>query len=144
MFQPLRNNLIVLAFDDPDEWKYGSLVLARPESTKDRADQGIVKVVGPGVRDVQIGDHVMFSPYAGKVIDEPEEGKKMIMLSEDGIDAIITPASTLVSGLYMYDVGTGTHFPATAEAAMLLVREAVSSLPRIAEAKKRWRLATHV
>lgn len=146
MILPLRNNIFILAFDDPDEYRHGSLVLARPDSTKDRADQGLVKAIGPDVRSVQIGDHVIFSPYAGKVVNVTDEGMKVILVSEDGIDGIILPEMTTVSGLYMKEKGYDSlpkYFPATAEAAMQLCREAVMKLPRVVEVRKRWNLARH-
>lgn len=138
MLIPLRNNLIVLAIADPDTW--GSGIIIRPESTKDRADQGIVKVVGPDVRCVEVGDYVVFSPYSGMVLNVSEEGDRAILLSEDAIDCLITPANTQVSGLY-HRTTELDFVPATAEASLLLIREAIQSLPRIIQVKKKWHLA---
>jgi len=135
MLLPLRNNVLVAALDDPSTW-YGSNII-RPESTKDRSDQGIVKAVGPGVVEVQVGDYVTFSPYSGMVVNDADEGDKLIMLSEDGIIAIITPPTTMVDGVYFLD-SEGWETKATSEALILLLRESYSKMPRVVEQKRKW------
>jgi co-chaperonin GroES (HSP10) len=139
MLLPLRNNVLVAALDDPDSW-YGSSLIVRPESTKDRSDQGIVKAVGPGVKEVQVGDYVTFSPYSGMVVNDADEGNKLIMLSEDGVIAIITPPTTKVENVFIrIDYGHGVeHEPATAEALILLLRESYHKMPRVVEQKRKW------
>jgi co-chaperonin GroES (HSP10) len=138
MLLPLRNNVLVAALDDPDSW-YGSSTILRPESTKDRSDQGIVKAVGPGVKEVQVGDYVTFSPYSGMVVNDADEGDKLIMLSEDGVIAIITPPTTMVDGLYFCGENHWDEYrPITAEAAILLIREAYHKMPRVVEQKRKW------
>lgn len=134
MLIPLKDNILVAALDDPDTW-YGSAII-RPESTKDRSDQGIVKAVGPGVQDVQIGDYVLFNPYSGMVVNDADEGSKLIMLTERAVIAIVTPPTTKVPGLF---VQTMTGFEdATAESAILILREAFHRMPRVAELKNKW------
>lgn len=137
MIIPLRNNVLVAALDDPDTW-YGSSLIVRPETTKDRSDQGIVKAVGPTVKDVQIGDYVTFSPYSGKVINDADEGDKLIMLSEDGIIAIITAPTTMVEDVFIAAADDGGTIPATAEALILILRESYHKMPRVVEQKRKW------
>ena len=72
MLIPRRDNILVAALDDPDTW-YGSAII-RPESTKDRSDQGIVKAIGPEVQEVKVGDYVVFNPYSGMVVNDADEG----------------------------------------------------------------------
>lgn len=134
MLIPIRDKVIIAALKDPDTW-YGSSLIARPDSTKDRADQGIVKAVGPAVQDVRIGDYVMVPPYGGTVIDDSDEGFTLIEVREETIKAIITPAAT-ETDLY---VKTEDGFvPCTAEAALLVVREAYYKLPRVIEQKEKF------
>lgn len=134
MLIPLNDNILVAALDDPDTW-YGSAII-RPESTKDRSDQGIVKAIGPGVKDVQVGDYVLFSAYSGMVVNDADEGNKLIMLTERAVIAIVTPPTTKVPGLF---VQTMAGFEdATAEAAILILREAYHRMPRVAELKNKW------
>jgi co-chaperonin GroES (HSP10) len=138
MLLPLRNNVLVAALDDPDSW-YGSSTIIRPESTKDRSDQGIVKAVGPGVKEVQVGDYVTFSPYSGMVVNDADEGNKLIMLSEDGVIAIITPPTTMVEEVFLQDPeNTYGYITATAEALILLLRESYHKMPRVVEQKRKW------
>jgi chaperonin GroES len=131
---PRRDNILVAALDDPDTW-YGSLII-RPESTKDRSDQGIVKAVGPEVQEVKVGDYVVFNPYSGMVVNDADEGSKLIMLTERAVIAIVTAPTTEVPGLFVQSMD-GFH-EVTAEAALLLVREAYQKLPRVVELKHKW------
>jgi len=132
MLIPLRDNVLIAALKDPDTW-YGSSLIVRPEATKDRADQGIVKAIGPEVRELRIGDYITFPPYGGTVIDDADEGFTLIMVREKECKCIITPPTTEVPGLYVKtDDG---YIPATAEAALLIIREAYHALPRVIEQK---------
>ena len=133
MLIPLRDNVLIAALEDPDTW-YGSSLIVRPESTKDRADQGIVKAVGPEVKDLKVGDYVTFPPYGGTVINDADEGFKLIMVREKEVSTIVTPPTTEVEGLFCLD-DEGKTIPVTAEAALLLVREAYQKLPRVIEQK---------
>lgn len=135
MLLPLRNNILIAALDDPDTW-YSSSLIARPETTKDRSDQGIVKAIGPGVKEIDVGDYVTFSPYSGTVINDSDEGDKLIMLSEDGIMTRITPPTTIVEDVFLSH--NGEMIPATAEALILLLREAYHKMPRVIEQKRKW------
>jgi len=135
MLYPLKNNLIVAAVDDPDTW-YGSSLIVRPESTKDRSDQGVVKAVGPEVRDIQVGDYVAFNPYSGMVINDADEGDKLIMLSEDGVLSRVTPPTTEVAGVFIStDEGM---VPATSEALIQLLRASFNKAPRFLELKDKF------
>lgn len=135
MLIPIADGVLVLGNDDPDYWD-NSTIIQRPESTKDRCDQGFVKAIGPAVKDVQVGDYVTFSPYTGKLIDDADEGKKLILLREEAVMSIVTPPTTIVDGVtIMTDQGP---FPATAEALLLLVREAYHKIPRIIQMKEKW------
>jgi len=135
MLIPLRNNLIVAAVDDPDLWGGSSLII-RPESTKDRSDQGVVKSVGPECREIKVGDYVMFQAYSGIVINDADEGDKLIMLTEPAVLAIITPPTTRADGLFVQ--GQDGFMPVTAEAALLIVRHTYQKLPRVAELRNKW------
>ena len=135
MLIPLKDNILVAALDDPDTW-YGSSLIVRPESTKDRSDQGIVKAIGPGVKEVQVGDYVLFNAYSGMVVNDADEGTKLIMLTEKAVIALVTPPTTPVAGLFVKtDAG---YIEATSEATILIMREAFQKIPRVAELKNKW------
>ena len=140
MLIPLRDNVLVAALDDPDTW-YGSSLIVRPESTKDRSDQGIVKAVGAEVREVRVGDYVTFNPYSGMVINDADEGDKLIMVSEKGLIAVVTPPTTQVQGVFVRT--EEGMVPATSEALILLLRESYHQIPRVVEMKDKF-MGRHV
>ena len=95
MYHPLHNNVLILGLSDPDTWiPGGKLVL--PDTQKSRSDQGFVKATGPDCVTVKTGHYVLFEPWSGKVIDDSVEGKKLIMLPETAILAIVTVKEKLL------------------------------------------------
>ena len=120
MILPIRDNVLIVPISGQDKW-YGSSLIVRPESTKDRRNQGWVKAVGPDVKEVRVGEFVMFNPYSGTVLQDSEEGDQ-IMTSEKGVIGKLFPPNTTVPGLFV-ETTEGT-IPATIESAMLLCREA--------------------
>lgn len=131
MYVPIRDVVLVLAQNDSDKWTQGG-VLWRPDSTKERSDQGFVKAVGPDVRDVKVGDYVIFSPYSGVLVNDDVEGDKLIALKEyPGVIAIITPKSTVLEDIYVYNLESGTYQNATSEVVALKLREAYGKIPRV-------------
>lgn len=80
---------------DPD--KIGSIWI--PDQAKMRCDQGIVKYVGAKVKEVEIGDYVIFSGYSGTNVEIEGEGRLIIML-EKFIVCKLYPPGTIVPGLY--------------------------------------------
>lgn len=99
----------------------GSLYV--PDIAKDRANQGIVKYIGPKVMELKPGDHVLFSGYSGSYIQLEGEGL-LITMPERYISAIIHPPETEVPGLYFQSTD-GLYFQATYEMAMELIGQAV-------------------
>lgn len=132
MLIPIKDRIIIAALPDPDTW-YGSSLIHRPESTKDRSDQGIIKSVGPEVKYLRVGDFVVFSPYSGMVLNDADEGDRLIMLTEDAIIAVVTDPVTKIEPLYVRTVQDGKeeYHPATAEATILLMRNAYHKIPRV-------------
>ncbi len=91
--QPLGDR-IVLEREDSQDTTAGGIVL--PESAKDKPARGIVLSVGPGKPlddgsrgevQVQVGDRVLFSSYAGEnfKVDEQE----LLLMREDDILAVM-------------------------------------------------------
>lgn len=107
------NNIIIKPFFDPDVSAGGIII---PESSRERADQGIVKYVGDDTRFAKIGDIVLFSGYSGTLIRLAGEGL-MITMHERLIVAVIGSTNwnvTPVKGLYYKD-SAGNYFEATYE-----------------------------
>lgn len=59
-----------------------------PDQALQQIDQGIVKYVSPRVKEIKVGDHVVFSPYAGTQLSIEGEGQLYIM-KESLVEAII-------------------------------------------------------
>jgi co-chaperonin GroES (HSP10) len=106
-----------------------SKLLYVPEQAKDRCDQGIVKYVGPLVKWVKVGDHVLFSGYSGTLLSVSGEGR-LIVLPERFIHAKVDSPDTDIPGLY-FRSADGAYFLATYEVAMELMAEAFKEAPWI-------------
>lgn len=109
MIRLLLNKVAVEPIHDPD--KIGSLYV--PDIAKERCDQGIVKYIGPDVKDICVGDYVLFSGYTGQTIKLEGEGV-LIMMPEDFIVCKIDEPGTTIKGLYFKDE-EGNFFSATYE-----------------------------
>ncbi|MBY0530226.1 MAG: co-chaperone GroES [Rhabdochlamydiaceae bacterium] len=69
-----------------------------PEAAQEKPREGEVVAVGPGKRDesgalkqmnVQIGDHVLFSSYAGTEVKTEDAAADYLILSEDDILGVL-------------------------------------------------------
>lgn len=127
MITPLRNNVYIAPLQDPDRSEGGIII---PESAKSRADQGIVKYIGPEVEELRVGDFVLFSPYSGSVVDLEGEGRMMIM-SEEAVELIVDNVGDLViSGLY-FEGKEGEFHPVNYEAIFSYITAELKRNPRI-------------
>ncbi len=91
--RPLHNRLIVQRLEE-EEKTLGGIII--PDTAKEKPQQGKVIAVGGGKRDdkgklvameVQKGDRVLFSKYAGS--DVELEGDDHLIISEDDVLAIL-------------------------------------------------------
>lgn len=97
MIELIGKRIAVRPIFDPDVSPGGIII---PDQAKERCDQGIVKYVGPLVKDVKIGDYVIFSGYTGQMIAIEGEGK-LIMFEEQWVVAKLDEVpKTDVPGLY--------------------------------------------
>jgi co-chaperonin GroES (HSP10) len=83
----LRSDVAVIPIEDSDKSPSGLLHI--PKEARQRCDQGIVKYRGPETKHIRVGDHVIFSGYAGTRITLAGEGI-LIILPEAEIEAIVT------------------------------------------------------
>lgn len=72
----LSKRVAVVPIEDPSISPGG---LHIPDSAKQKCDQGIIKYRGPDTDDFRVGDHVLFSPYAGTKITLADEGQLIIL-----------------------------------------------------------------
>lgn len=89
----------------------GKLII--PDEAKEKCDQGLVKYVGPDVKNVQVGDYVLFSGYSGTTVRLEGEGLVIIM-PEDFLVCGVEPPETDIEGLYFRDE-TGQYWTCTYE-----------------------------
>lgn len=80
MIQALRDDVFVIPMEDPDLTPGGLWV---PPKAKQRVDQGIVKYVGPEVKEIRRGDHVLFGGYTGQKLSVEDEGILYVMRERD-------------------------------------------------------------
>ena len=91
--RPLRN-WVMLKRLEQDEKSVGGIII--PDTAKEKPQRGLVTAVGPGKRnedgvvtpvDVQVGDKVLFSKFAGTEIKLA--GEELLILQEDDIVGVI-------------------------------------------------------
>jgi len=91
--RPLHNRLIIRRIDE-DEKTAGGIII--PDTAKEKPQQGDVIAVGPGKRDdggniikmdVQKGDRILFSKYAGSEVNL--DGDEHLIITEDDILAVL-------------------------------------------------------
>ena len=91
--KPLNNRVLVIRIGDEHKTKGGIII---PDTAKEKPQKGRVMAVGPGKMgedgkrlpiDVKVGDHVLFSKYAGTEIkiDDIEH----LYMKEEDILAVI-------------------------------------------------------
>jgi chaperonin GroES len=92
--RPLHDRVIVRRLEE-DEKSAGGIII--PDSAKEKPLQGEIIAVGKGklldngdlrALDVQAGDTVMFSTYAGTPVKV--EGEELLIMREDDILGVIT------------------------------------------------------
>lgn len=79
MLQLLDDKVAIRPLSDPD--KIGLIII--PEMAKRRSDQGVIIYRGPNVKELKVGDHVLFPAYSGSRIVVEDEGHFLIMPEEE-------------------------------------------------------------
>ena len=117
MIRLVENKVAIDPIFDSDYSPSGLLII--PEEAKDRCDQGIIKYIGPEVKDYQIGQYVLFPGHTGTLMRLEGEGL-LIIMREEFITCEILPPNTDIPGLFFRDA-TGEYWPATYEMATTLI-----------------------
>lgn len=95
---PTSNRILVDPLYDPETVETGlspgAPGLYMPDSAKNpMSQQGTVVGVGPGQKDVEVGDHVLYHPYVGEVIKH--EGHEYLKLEYRHIVGFLDTEGTL-------------------------------------------------
>jgi co-chaperonin GroES (HSP10) len=117
MIELVEDKVAIEPIWDSDYSPSGLLII--PEEAKDRCDQGIIKYVGPWVKNHQVGDYVLFSGYTGSLVRLEGEGT-LIIMREEWLELIVHPPATDIPGLFFQDAD-GQYWPATHEQATTLI-----------------------
>jgi chaperonin GroES len=128
----LKDQIAISGIGDPDKTKSGLYI---PDVARERTDQGVVRYIGPDVKDIQVGDYVVFSGWTGTALHIEGEGL-IILMPEDQVVCKVHQMNTPISGLYHMSKDGG-FFPATYESSMDMVREQYYDLPRRLNLKNR-------
>jgi chaperonin GroES len=92
--RPLADRVVVEPVEKEETFAGGELVL--PETAKEKPQQGMILVAGPGrldedgkriAMDVKEGDKVLFAKYAGTEVKI--DSKKLLILKESDILAVV-------------------------------------------------------
>lgn len=126
MITLIGDRVAVSPIYDPDRSPGGIWI---PDQAKDRCDQGLVKYVGPQVKDLHIGDYVVFSGYVGTLLYVEGEGRLIVLPEEFCQATLVDPPSTPISGLYFKDQ-EGDYFEATYEKAMEIIADSFKDFSR--------------
>ncbi len=91
--KPLNDRLLVLRVDEEAKSPGGIII---PDTAKEKPQRGKVVAAGPGKMDddgqrtpmdVKVGDHILFSKYAGTEIKI--DGVEHLFMSEDDILGVL-------------------------------------------------------
>lgn len=77
----------------------GSLIV--PDEAKERSDQGIVMYVGPKVRELRVGDYILFSGYTGTNVQFSKDAEGVLIIFREKFATLVLDVpDTDVKGLY--------------------------------------------
>lgn len=125
-------NIGVVPVSDSDMTESGLLYI--PDIAKKRANQGVVKYKGHNVKDINIGDYVLFSGYTGTTVRVGND-EVIIIMNWKFVNAKISLNDPLVvPGLYFKlkstDDGSEIYITANYESAVNLLARALEPLGR--------------
>lgn len=93
MIRPMGPRVLVLPDPEEKAWStvqtaQGEAALLKPETSREKPQQGTVVAVGPNVEDVELvangpGTRVIYGKFSGSEIEV--DGKEMLILREDEI-----------------------------------------------------------
>ena len=97
MMKLVKDRVAVTPIFDADTSPGGIII---PDIAKERCDQGIVKYIGPEVKDIKIGMYVLFSGYTGTLVHIAGEGSVIVMPEEFIVAELDEIENVYVPGLY--------------------------------------------
>lgn len=83
--KPLDNRIVLKQVEAPTSTK-GGIIL--PDSALEKPLRGCVTAVGPKVKDISVGDVVLYGKFAHQSFDI--DGEELIVINEPDVIAIVT------------------------------------------------------
>ena len=81
--QPLADRLVAKPLEAEDKTASGFYV---PESAKEKPQMGEVVAIGKDVKEVKVGDHVVYSQYKPDTVKV--EGQELMIMKEEDVLAV--------------------------------------------------------
>ncbi|MEJ2182113.1 MAG: co-chaperone GroES [Nitrospirota bacterium] len=82
--KPLKDRVVVSYAEEPEKTSGGIYV---PDTAKERPQQGTVEAVGSEVKEVKVGDKVLFDKYTGSKVKVGDS--EQLVVKEEDILAIV-------------------------------------------------------
>ncbi|MFQ5780441.1 MAG: co-chaperone GroES [Nitrospiria bacterium] len=83
-FRPLKDRVFVSYSDEPEKTSSGLYI---PDAAKEKPQQGKIEAIGSEVKDVKVGNTILFDKYSGSKIKL--DNQEYLILKEEDILGII-------------------------------------------------------
>ena len=84
-FQPLADRVFVTYTEEMDRTAGGIYV---PDSAKEKPQRGIVRAVGKDVKNLKVGDQILFDKYSGSKLRIDDE--ECLIIKEEDVLGVFT------------------------------------------------------
>ncbi len=83
-FRPLKERVFVRYSEEPEKTSSGLYI---PDAAKEKPQKGKVEAIGNDVKDVKVGETVLFDKYSGSKINL--ENEEYLILKEEDILGVV-------------------------------------------------------
>ncbi len=83
-FKPLKDRVFVKYSDEAEKTAGGIYI---PESAKEKPQKGVIEAVGSEVKEIKVGDVILFDKYSGSKINI--DNNEYLIIKEEDILGII-------------------------------------------------------
>ena len=83
-FKPLKDRVFVKYSEEAEKTAGGNYI---PESAKEKPQKGVIEAVGSEVKEIKVGDIILFDKYSGSKINI--DNNEYLIIKEEDILGII-------------------------------------------------------
>jgi chaperonin GroES len=83
-FKPLKDRVFVKYSEEADKTAGGIYI---PESAKEKPQKGVIEAVGSEVKEIKVGDVILFDKYSGSKINI--DNNEYLIIKEEDILGIV-------------------------------------------------------